>query len=68
RTTRWIEEVDLLKEEMRVPLTLRVRAKWWDDRADVEGFTGEHAEGARAYAKRQADLLRGLAAHFEVMW
>ncbi|KAJ7434219.1 hypothetical protein B0H11DRAFT_2258641 [Mycena galericulata] len=69
RAKRWTEEVDLLKEEMRrAPLTLRWKAGWWAVRAQPEEFTGEHAEGVRAYAARQADMFRRLAAHFEKMW
>jgi cobalamin biosynthesis protein CobT len=69
RTKRWTEEVQLLKEEMRrVPITLRWKADWWSERADPDGLTGAHAEGAHAYAARQAHLLRALAAHFETMW
>ncbi|KAJ7739792.1 hypothetical protein DFH07DRAFT_688793, partial [Mycena maculata] len=69
RMDRWREEVNLLKEEMRrVPISLRHRAGWWIDRREVEEFEGEHAEGVRAYATRQAALMRGLADHFEEMW
>ncbi|KAJ7429283.1 hypothetical protein B0H11DRAFT_2266310 [Mycena galericulata] len=69
RSKRWTEEVELLKEEMRrVPVTLRWKAGWWADRREVDGFSGEHAEGVRAYAARQADMLRRLAQHFEEMW
>ncbi|KAJ7430256.1 hypothetical protein B0H11DRAFT_2263932 [Mycena galericulata] len=69
RTRRWTEEVKLLKEEMRrVPLTLRWKAAWWVARSEVEEFTGCHAEGARAYALRQAGLLRDMADRFERMW
>ncbi|KAF8210707.1 hypothetical protein K438DRAFT_1752495 [Mycena galopus ATCC 62051] len=41
---------------------------WWEERRNVEEFTGLQAEGAHAYAARQADLLRRLASHFEEMW
>ncbi|KAJ7036483.1 hypothetical protein C8F04DRAFT_1210089 [Mycena alexandri] len=69
RTRRWTEEVELLKEEMRrVPVALRWKAQWWRDRMDVEEFTGEHAEGVRAYGARQAALMDSIAEHFEGMW
>ncbi|KAJ7481074.1 hypothetical protein B0H11DRAFT_1724414, partial [Mycena galericulata] len=69
RTRRWTEEVRLLKEEMRrIPISLRWRAAWWVDRSEGDGFTGYHAEGTRAYALRQASLMRRLADHFEMMW
>jgi hypothetical protein len=61
--------VALVKDEMRrVPQTLRVKAGWWEDRRAPKGFSGAHAEGARAYAARQASLMRNLAEHFENMW
>ncbi|KAJ7494547.1 hypothetical protein B0H11DRAFT_2155926 [Mycena galericulata] len=69
RVKRWTEEVDLLKEEMRrVPVTLRAKAAWWDGKAVLEGSSLEHTEGMRAYGARQGNLMRRLAAHFEVMW
>ncbi|KAJ7431013.1 hypothetical protein B0H11DRAFT_2165862 [Mycena galericulata] len=69
RVKRWTEEVDLLKEEMRrVPVTLRAKAAWWDGKMALEGSSPEHSEGMRAYAARQADLRRRLAAHFEELW
>ncbi|KAJ7023305.1 hypothetical protein C8F04DRAFT_1271494 [Mycena alexandri] len=52
RTRQWTEEVKLLKEEMR----------------DVEEFSGGHAEGARAYASRQAVLMESITDRFELMW
>ncbi|KAJ7693184.1 hypothetical protein B0H17DRAFT_933273, partial [Mycena rosella] len=71
RTRRWTEEVRLLKEEMRrVPLTLRWKATWWleKERLAPAGFDEERAEGAAAYATRQAELYTKLAARFELMW
>ncbi|KAJ7018016.1 hypothetical protein C8F04DRAFT_1278419 [Mycena alexandri] len=69
RTRRWTEEVTLLKEEMRrVPVALRWKAEWWRERREVEEFAGYHAEGARAYASRQAALMERIAVRFELMW
>ncbi|KAJ7174318.1 hypothetical protein C8R46DRAFT_1214529 [Mycena filopes] len=69
RTRRWTEEVALLKEEMRrVPVALRWKAQWWRDRREVAEFAGLHAEGARAYAARQAALMERIAERFETMW
>ncbi|KAF8192861.1 hypothetical protein K438DRAFT_1969975 [Mycena galopus ATCC 62051] len=45
-----------------------VKADWWEERRNVKEFTRLHAEGAHAYAARQADLLHRLAGHFEEMW
>ncbi|KAG2110013.1 hypothetical protein DEU56DRAFT_874489 [Suillus clintonianus] len=48
RTHRWIEEVELLQEEMR---------PWWRDQASRRiGLEGAELEGLEAYAKRQAAL------------
>jgi hypothetical protein len=61
--------VELLREEMHwVPITMRWKAQWWEDRSTVAEFNGYHAEGARAYALRQAELFQKLANHFETMW
>jgi hypothetical protein len=61
--------VELLREEMRrVPITLRWKAQWWEDRSTVAEFNGYHAEGACTYALRQADLFWKLANHFEMIW
>ncbi|KAJ7817572.1 hypothetical protein B0H13DRAFT_2379555 [Mycena leptocephala] len=69
RMRRWTEEVLLLKEEMcRVPITLRWKASWWEERSHVEEFEGFHAEGASAYASRQAALFRKIADSFENLW
>jgi hypothetical protein len=69
RTRRWTEEVRLLKEEMRrIPITLLWKAGWWEERSRVEEFEGYHAEGASAYALRQAALFRGISAHFVELW
>ncbi|KAJ7792510.1 hypothetical protein B0H14DRAFT_3499173 [Mycena olivaceomarginata] len=69
RTRRWTEEVRLLREEMRrVPITLRAKAQWWLERRTPPGFEGPEAEGAAAYATRQAAMYSELAAAFEEMW
>ncbi|KAJ7720607.1 hypothetical protein B0H14DRAFT_3098532 [Mycena olivaceomarginata] len=57
RTRCWTEEVLLLWEEMRR------RA-----RRTLTGFEGVHAEGAAAYAMRQAELYSDLAEQFETLW
>ncbi|KAJ7824741.1 hypothetical protein B0H14DRAFT_3088701 [Mycena olivaceomarginata] len=69
RTQRWTEEVRLLREEMcQVPITLRAKAQWWLERRTPPGFEGPEAEGAAAYATRQAAMYSELAAAFEEMW
>ncbi|KAJ3832132.1 hypothetical protein F5878DRAFT_500631, partial [Lentinula raphanica] len=74
RARRWIEEVNLLKEEKRrVLVSLEYNAKEWEGRTDYEGPLSEgkdgvHKEGARAYAYAQAAIFRGLARSFEDLW
>ncbi|KAF8145474.1 hypothetical protein K438DRAFT_1429639, partial [Mycena galopus ATCC 62051] len=68
-TQRWTEEVQLLKEEMRwIPIFLHHRAEWWKDRRHPHSFEDEHAEGAAAYATRQAVLYNSLASSVETLW
>jgi hypothetical protein len=52
----------------RVPVTLWWKAGWWVERSTVDEFEGYHAEGACAYAFRQAELLRRISDHFEELW
>jgi hypothetical protein len=52
----------------RVPITMRWKAQWWEDRSMVAEFNGYHAEGARAYTLRQVELFQKLANHFKTMW
>ncbi|KAK7017001.1 hypothetical protein VNI00_018764 [Paramarasmius palmivorus] len=69
RLRRWQEEVLLLREEMRRTLaTLSWTASIWDSRTLNTGFLDDHAEGATAYAHRQADILRRLKDRFEILW
>ncbi|KAJ7808072.1 hypothetical protein B0H14DRAFT_2380861, partial [Mycena olivaceomarginata] len=69
RTRRWTEEILLLREEMHhVPISLRHKAEWWRARRTPTGFKGAHAEGAAAYAMRQAELYSNLAEQFETLW
>jgi hypothetical protein len=59
----------LLREEMRrTPISLRHKAAWWGDRRSPLGFEEERAEGAAAYATRQATLYNSLASSFETLW
>ena len=70
RASRWTEEVDLLKEEMRrTEQFLEWHANWWALRAKVPHNT-EHslAEGLVAYAVCQASLRRALKTRFLSMW
>ncbi|KAG1872264.1 hypothetical protein F4604DRAFT_1881048 [Suillus subluteus] len=70
RAHRWEEEVQLLREEMRRVLAFfEWQAGWWDAQSSGRTFgSPEAAEGAVAYARRQASLRRSLASHFRSMW
>jgi hypothetical protein len=70
RAARWLEEVDLLHEEMRhVLVSLRYCINAWNKRIKVQSDVHQPlAEGITAYACHQADLHQGLANRFEVMW
>jgi hypothetical protein len=63
---RWIEEVRLLKEELRRTLiSLEFVANLWDDRActvPIDDMELSYAQGLVAYAVKQAALFRCLAA------
>ncbi|KAG1791580.1 uncharacterized protein HD556DRAFT_1240578 [Suillus plorans] len=62
RAKRWVEEVQLLREEMRrVTAYLSWHATWWDAQADRRtGLEPAEVEGLRGYAKRQAAVRRDL--------
>ncbi|KAJ6602497.1 hypothetical protein DFH09DRAFT_1301519 [Mycena vulgaris] len=71
RKNRWVEEVRLLREEMRRVLRFLVwKARWWESqrRARGEQIPAELAAGLDAYAARQAALHRGIAARFKAGW
>lgn len=70
RAHRWEEEVQLLHEEMRRVLAFfEWQAVWWDLQGSRRTFgSPEAAEGAVAYAHRQASLRRSLASHFRSLW
>ncbi|KAJ7048440.1 hypothetical protein C8F01DRAFT_1280798 [Mycena amicta] len=70
RRDRWVEEVEILREEMRRVLrSLETVQREWQARA--EGRTGGDAElaaGARAYAKRQQAIYQRIAGSFKAQW
>lgn len=69
RVRRWQEQVRLLRAEMDYCLrSLEAQAKEWERRAVIPQFTGEHAEGASAYAYEQAAVKRIIANRFRVLW
>ncbi|KAF9001842.1 hypothetical protein BDZ89DRAFT_968153, partial [Hymenopellis radicata] len=71
RKTRWTEEVELLKEEMRRVLrSLRYEERIWMRRAekDYQGLRLEEIAGRQAYARRQAADRRCIRESFEILW
>ncbi|KAJ7587784.1 hypothetical protein C8J56DRAFT_890663 [Mycena floridula] len=69
RLRRWREEVHLLKEEMqRVLVFLEWKTRWWIARAEMAGFEGVWADGARAYAMRQASIQKLIRARCLELW
>ncbi|KAF9001427.1 hypothetical protein BDZ89DRAFT_968328, partial [Hymenopellis radicata] len=71
RKTRWTEEVEHLKEEMRRVLrSLRSEESKWMGRAekDYAGLRLEEVAGRKAYARRQARDRRRVCESFESLW
>ncbi|KAF7323810.1 CxC2 domain-containing protein [Mycena kentingensis (nom. inval.)] len=70
RRDRWVEEVELLKEEMRRVLrSLKTVQDEWEQRIDGRsGADGELADAAAAYAKRQKALYGSISAQFQARW
>ena len=68
---RWSEEAQLLQEEMRrVMLFCENRAVWWDHRSSsrTNNLFLDLQDGTRAYAAKQASVLRKRAKEFARMW
>lgn len=71
RKTRWAEEVEILRAEMRRVLrSLAFEEAEWTRRAEL---TNEHlgraeAMGRAAYARKQAKARKRLAEHFKGLW
>jgi hypothetical protein len=68
---RWMEEVELLSEEMhRILAFFLWEVGWWKGKAygRASSMTGEELEGAVAYAERQAAIRMQLHAHFSHLW
>lgn len=70
RLMRWREELEIVKEEMRRVLAwFEWKAAWWETQALVR-FVGELeiVHGASAYARKQAYILRCMAARCATEW
>ncbi|KAF7310021.1 CxC2 domain-containing protein [Mycena indigotica] len=70
RRDRWIEEVHLLREEMRrVIKSVEVVQREWKEREQLRDDVDEElAAGLTAYAKRQAYIYRGVEEAFRASW
>lgn len=71
RANRWVEEQELVQEEMRrVLMFLKSRAAWWETQGarDHESATPDLLDGLSSYAKKQAVILRNLRQRFAFMW
>ncbi|KAJ7137354.1 hypothetical protein C8R43DRAFT_893689 [Mycena crocata] len=70
RSLRWIEEIDLLEEEMRrIAQFLLWRSEWWEGRVDLRELPdGPQREGEMGYAMRQAKLQADTRTHFLTLW
>ncbi|KAJ7059185.1 hypothetical protein C8F01DRAFT_1059219 [Mycena amicta] len=70
RRDRWVEEVEMIREEMRRVLRcLETVQSEWEARAEGrKNADPELAAGARAYAKRQQAIYRGIALSFKSRW
>ena len=66
----WVEEVTLVKEEMRRVLAyFQWKVNWWltEDHMYVDS-TSTREQGIAAYRKKQAAILSNLAISFKRMW
>ncbi|KAI0037995.1 hypothetical protein FA95DRAFT_1506217, partial [Auriscalpium vulgare] len=70
RIDRWVEEIELLKEEMpRAVRFMRGRANWWRSRASARSdLSTDMLAGLRAYAFRQAAHHDELADSYIALW
>ncbi|OBZ74530.1 hypothetical protein A0H81_05788 [Grifola frondosa] len=70
RAHRWMEEVDLLEEEMRrVKAFHAERSNWWLEQSGTRtSLASDLAEGVTAYAQRQAVICRSMHDHCDHTW
>lgn len=71
RLERWVEEVELLQEEMRRTVAfLEWRSREWLAKVDVRKGTStpDVQSGLNAYAQKQAAVYHHLAASFVTLW
>ena len=71
RADRWVEEKDLLREEMRrVLFFLEWRSRTWSEKVGARKgvCTPDIQNGIDAYARKQANVYRDLALSFACKW
>ena len=71
RADRWIEEVELLQEEMRrVLVHLEWKSSTWSQKVGIRAAssTPDIQRGVDAYARRQAAIYRDIAISFASQW
>ena len=70
RSMRWSEEFDIVKEEMwRVLAWFEWRVNWWENLALIrQDGNPKILDGSSAYAFKQANIARHMAAHCAAAW
>ena len=71
RADRWMEEEELLQEEMRrVVVYLEWKARWWSDKlgARTGSCSLDTQHGVDAYARKQANVYHEIAVSFASQW
>ena len=71
RADRWMEEEELLQEEMRrVVVFLEWKARWWSDKVGTRAGScpPDIQNGVDAYARKQANVYHEIAVSFASQW
>ena len=70
RSMRWSEEFDIVQEEMRRVLAwFEWRVSWWENLASIrQDGNPEILDGSSAYAFKQANIARHMAARCAAAW
>jgi hypothetical protein len=71
RADCWVEERELLQEEMRrVIVYLEWKSRWWSEKigSRVDSSASDIQRGADAYARKQAHINRDIAIQFASQW
>ena len=71
RADRWMEEEELLQEEMRrVVIYLEWKSRWWSDKVGIRAGSCslDIQHGVDAYARKQANVYHEVAVSFAGQW